>query len=329
MTRNKQQLGRQLHATPNGRSGRVDRQKGSGAQTAPPIMIALAWPDTKVLGTGELYDRVSLKILRKERLHYRVGHAALIVAKFASNEFFYFDFGRYETEEGYGRIRDAKSDPELTIFKSSEISTPHQLLEHVSKNKNTHGHGRLLATIVDHVDSQKLEQVVQKIHQHRVHRYSPFKGDAINCSRFVHMMINSCTGSARRDILLKVLPMRFFTTGFYIKVLSFLHSSHVIEIASEQDALEQAQPEEVPGYQPLRGIGSSAWFKICEAKEVGLYRIERKNEFGETTFDALFELTSSIQPFETSSKYKILPYSSALCCTVEQSGLIFEFRGID
>ncbi len=60
-------------------------------------IIALAWPDTKVIHEGKWYDTPMkwLGILKDG--YYSAGHAAFLLVNHNNNDVHYFDFGRYQT----------------------------------------------------------------------------------------------------------------------------------------------------------------------------------------------------------------------------------------
>ena len=75
------------------------------------FIITLAWPEGMVAAPGSWYD----KILANNG-KYRVGHSALVVVDSKEKKAHYFDFGRYHTPKGYGRVRDGETDPELSLI---------------------------------------------------------------------------------------------------------------------------------------------------------------------------------------------------------------------
>ena len=72
------------------------------------FIITLAWPEGMVISAGAWYD-----FLASKNGKYRVGHSALLIVNSKTNKTTYFDFGRYHTKQGFGRVRDISTDPEL------------------------------------------------------------------------------------------------------------------------------------------------------------------------------------------------------------------------
>ena len=74
------------------------------------VIITLAWPEGMTTAAGAWYDKFFSK-----KGKYRVGHSALVMINFEKETSHYFDFGRYHTAKGYGRVRDSETDPALAI----------------------------------------------------------------------------------------------------------------------------------------------------------------------------------------------------------------------
>ena len=74
------------------------------------FIITLAWPEGKIASVGSWYDKI-LGLNRK----YKIGHTAIILINSLTKKAYYYDFGRYDTASGTGRVRNYKTDPELNI----------------------------------------------------------------------------------------------------------------------------------------------------------------------------------------------------------------------
>lgn len=68
-------------------------------------IIALAWPETKIIRNKKWYDKPMRWINILKNNHYTFGHAAIIILNHKTLEFKYYDFGRYHTPEKKGRVR--------------------------------------------------------------------------------------------------------------------------------------------------------------------------------------------------------------------------------
>ena len=84
------------------------------------FIITIAWPEGMVTESGSWYDKFA-----STNGKYRVGHSAVVLINSKTKKSHYFDFGRYHTPEGYGRVRDVVTDEDLSIIdpeiKSGEI----------------------------------------------------------------------------------------------------------------------------------------------------------------------------------------------------------------
>src|SRR5690606_6246305 len=85
------------------------------------IAIPISWPDKTALG-DEKWMAFLKQIGLVKNLHFKVGHAALLLIERNSGAIRYFDFGRYLTPRGYGRARSALFDPRLEIFTKALIT---------------------------------------------------------------------------------------------------------------------------------------------------------------------------------------------------------------
>jgi len=149
------------------------------------FIIALAWPEGMVAAAGAWYDKV-LSTNGK----YRVGHSALILVNSANNQIKYFDFGRYHSPFGFGRVRDLETDPDILlkskpIISDNSIDNIEEILLEISNLKATHGHGKLYASILKNIDFNKAHEKAKEIQKMGLISYGPIVLTGTNCSRFV------------------------------------------------------------------------------------------------------------------------------------------------
>ena len=115
------------------------------------FVILLAWPEGMVSAANSWYD---IFFSNKDK-KYRVGHSAAVLINSKEGKAYYFDFGRYHTPQGYGRVRDEETDPDLVLpdinIKSDKIVNLNDILVFLSKLKSTHGEGRLYASLLSEV----------------------------------------------------------------------------------------------------------------------------------------------------------------------------------
>ena len=115
-------------------------------------IIILAWPEGMVCAAGAWYDR-----LFANKGKYRVGHSALVLIDYTHKKSLYFDFGRYHTPKGFGRVRDVQTDSDLSVIdpviKKGKIINLESILLHVYNIKSTHGEGKMYASICTEINS--------------------------------------------------------------------------------------------------------------------------------------------------------------------------------
>ncbi len=158
------------------------------------FIITLAWPEGMVSATGAWYDKFASKNGK-----YRVGHSALILINSKTKKTCYFDFGRYHTPKGYGRVRDVETDADVDIMnaeiRNGKILNLEKILFQLSSMKSTHGEGRLYASIIGNVSFKKAFYAAKKTQDMGVLPYGPFVLSGSNCSRFVAYVIKSSNPS--------------------------------------------------------------------------------------------------------------------------------------
>jgi len=79
------------------------------------IAIILAWPETICKQTNAWYDGLMNKLKISKNGYYKVGHAAIVLVNSKKGEAHYFDFGRYHSPKGQGRVRDISTDYDLWV----------------------------------------------------------------------------------------------------------------------------------------------------------------------------------------------------------------------
>ena len=146
-------------------------------------IIMLAWPEGYVKAAGAWYDKI-FSVNGK----YRVGHSAAVLINSKESKAYYFDFGRYHTPVGYGRVRDEETDPDLVLPKveieSGEIVNLNDILVLLSKLKSTHGEGKLYASVLSKVDFLEPYNYAKQLQNKGMIKYGPFVYRGTNCSRF-------------------------------------------------------------------------------------------------------------------------------------------------
>ena len=166
------------------------------------FIITLAWPEGMVTAPDSWYDKIASKNGK-----YRAGHSAIVLINTTTQKVHYFDFGRYHTPEGYGRVRDIETDPDVTvidaIIANGKIQNMDAILLHLAKMKATHGEGKLYASLLTNVDFENAFATAKNIQNKGLLRYGPFVRSGTNCSRFVTAVIKASGPSFIKRIRLK------------------------------------------------------------------------------------------------------------------------------
>ena len=149
------------------------------------FIIILAWPEGMVEAAGAWYDKIAAKDGK-----YRVGHSALCLISNSNKKVHYFDFGRYHTPIGFGRIRDAETDPDVdvkesAIIKNGKIVNVNKILLEIANNKAYHAKGNLYASIMYKINFSKGFKFAKEWQKKGAMPYGPFVANGTNCSRFV------------------------------------------------------------------------------------------------------------------------------------------------
>jgi hypothetical protein len=163
--------------------------------------IALAWPETKCKQAGAWYDKLLYRLGINNNGYYKVGHAAIVLVDSESGKCSYFDFGRYHSPYGYGRVRSLDSDDDLYIeikaqFSEgkNEIVNLDNILSELYSNSSTHGDGRIVG-ISTSVNYTKAICFINELIEKEFINYGPFHIGGTNCSRFVSSVIKRSTSS--------------------------------------------------------------------------------------------------------------------------------------
>lgn len=167
------------------------------------FIIVLAWPEGETTAAGAWYDSFCATNGK-----YRVGHSALILINSENKELLYFDFGRYHTPTGFGRVRDKETDPDIGIPISAEIEDNRiknieEILVHIKNKKANHGEGKLYASVLKNVNFISSYKFAKKIQEKGIIPYGPFVPKGSNCSRFVSATIRKSNPSLIKNLRLQ------------------------------------------------------------------------------------------------------------------------------
>jgi len=171
-------------------------------------IIAMAWPDTKVIHEGKWYDTPMRWVGAIKDNYYKAGHAAFLLIEHHTGEVHYFDFGRYHTPNKYGRVRDKVTDPDIeikqkAIIENGNIKNIQSLLLDRFNNEACHGDGRLTAAVVKNIHFQKAYDKVMVMQQREAIPYGPFELKGTTCSRLVVQVVLASTKNWLTKVLIR------------------------------------------------------------------------------------------------------------------------------
>lgn len=306
-------------------------------------IIALAFPDTYVKGSTELICKFLPYVGLGTKQYIKAGHAALLLIENKTGSVRYFDFGRYITPLGQGRVRSAETDAELLMdFKA--IIDDKGALENIdemlrwldSSPRKTRGSGRLLASVCDTINFEKAETFILNLQERGSIPYGVFEKEGSNCSRLVAESLLEATDATH--IIKRLKFNKLFTPSTVGNVEIAATNGVVYEVfdgeikhfkgtALKENLTNYFDKKNIPvlGPQPkliipehwhvLKGIGSTAYFEVvpCELPKHH-YRIKRFNEFLDLDFDGVYVSSD----FNAKATYTVTYDSHCKFCHVLQ-----------
>ncbi len=313
----------------------------------------MAYPDTFVRVSEEWVCKVLPYFGIGTKEYLKAGHAALVLIENETGHAAYYDFGRYITPKGKGRVRSAVTDAELEIPFKARIDDLGQLLNLKdlllwleANPKKTHGDGRLVASVCDEVDHEAAKNYILSLQGRGSIPYGAFVKEGSNCSRFVTDTILASTNNKKIiSALKKNKQFTPSTVGNVEKAASeVVYQVHDGDIRTyNSSALKEnltnyfhKKPKTVvpaagqtAGKVPknahyLEGIGSGAFFTLHdEHTSLGAYRIKRYAEDGVKDFEGVFKVSDF--SFDSSLPFQFVYDSNCNYCHVEQLKKIFRF----
>ncbi|MDH7445092.1 DUF6695 family protein [Aquimarina sp. 2201CG14-23] len=317
-------------------------------------IISLAFPDTFVRFSDE--EKKSTGVLQFFGLGkngiIKAGHAAFVLIENETGAAEYYDFGRYITPNGKGRVRSAVTDIELEIpFKAT--FTVDGKLDNIAEfllwleahPEKTHGSGRLVASVCDYIFYDQAKAYVLETQRKGSIPYSTFRKEGSNCSRIVTDTILASTDVSRirtpllRNKLFTPSPLGNVEKGSMRNKIYQVEKGVLIEYPNSvfKENLTNYFDKKIPSLEKkdavlpeylkeahfLDGIGSSAYFTIKEvALQEGFFEIRRYTEYGDEDFRGVFKPRS---PFDYSKEHKFVYDSHCSYCHIEQEGKRIRF----
>jgi len=316
-------------------------------------IISLAFPDTFVRFSDE--EKKSTSVLQFFGLGksgiIKAGHAAFVLIENKTGVAEYYDFGRYITPQGKGRVRSAVTDVELEIpFKAA--FTADGKLDNITEfllwleahPEKTHGSGRLVASVCDQIFYDKAKAFVLNVQNKGSIPYSTFRKEGSNCSRIVTDTILKSTDDSRirtpllRNKLFTPSPLGNVEKGSLKNEIYQVEKGEVIAYPNSvfKENLTNYFDKNIPSLEKkkivlptslkeahlLKGIGSSAYFTIKNSLEEEFFEIRRYTEYGEEDFRGLFQSDSI---FSCVKNYQFIYDSNCNYCHIKQGDKTIRF----
>lgn len=317
------------------------------------LIITMAYPDTFVCVSQETICKILPFFGVGTKEYLKAGHAALVLINKADGKAYYFDFGRYITPFGTGRVRSAKTDTELQLpikarFDENEnlINLEEFLLYLEANPEKTHGKGKLITSISDGIHFQSAWIYIHQLQGLGSIPYGGFLKNGSNCSRFVTETLYN--GSTIKKVKSGLEKIKRFTPSPLGNVDYANTDGQIYEVENGEikdykrstfwhnlenffdrhnpdwlaPKLERKAPH--PQAQFLDGVGCGAWFLLTafDASE-NLYRIKRYNEQGEEDFDGIFTVNQT--DFRIDKAFQFVYDSHCLYAHVTQNATLFRF----
>ncbi|MCI2227764.1 hypothetical protein MC378_01205 [Polaribacter sp. MSW13] len=322
------------------------------------IIIILSYPDTVVRPAyWEISSKIWPKIGIGSKHAIQAGHAALLLIQKDNPKINYFDFGRYITTYGNGRVRSKETDPELEIplhaeFKNGILSNLENILLWIESHPDkTHGEGRLIASVNTAIDYFKAKDFINDLIKQKEIPYGAFIKKGTNCARFVtDTILHSCH---KKSIKLKLKASYLLTpspignvikgtteekvyTIFKQELKEYSNRSIVKEYKAsffnkfdkelilEGTELPNKKHFNLPKGTWLGGIGSGAWFKIEAKLNQKFYKIARYTSNGNKDFEGLFNAKNV--NFNPKEEHHFIHPTNCFEVFIKQNEEVFSFK---
>ncbi|WP_062062448.1 DUF6695 family protein [Aquimarina longa] len=309
-------------------------------------IISLAFPDTFVKHSDESSTKILLALGLGKHNYIKAGHAAFVLIENKTGKAEYYDFGRYITPQGYGRVRSAITDVELeipikaTLTSGGKLENTEDFLLWLEANPHkTHGDGRLVASVCDYIHYEKAKNFVLSIQKQGSIPYKAFGRVGSNCSRIVTDTILASTDRVRirrpllRNKLFTPSPLgnvekasfdnpiyqvekgelKIYPGSVFKENLTNYFDKNIPEI-KKQDV--RKLKKNITNSHFLSGTGSSAYFTLQKSLEENIFKITRYTACGEEDFKGLFKVMD--YSFDITKEYSFVYDSNCQYCHVEQ-----------
>ncbi|WP_459210635.1 DUF6695 family protein [Aquimarina rhabdastrellae] len=311
-------------------------------------IIPLAFPDTYVKHSDESVLTLLPLLGLGKKNYIKAGHAALVLIENATGHAAYYDFGRYITPKGHGRVRSALTDVELEIPFTMQLTPDRQLVNldelllwleaHPDK---THGSGRLVASVCDEIDYHKAKEYLDYMQGKGSIPYKAFGKIGTNCSRIVTDTILAATTddkiikgllknkrftpsplgnigkSSKENIIYEVFNGKIKPYGGSIlkeNLTNYFHKD-IPTADAHQDRDIKTIPDDA---YFLSGTGSSAYFRMEATEKTDEFIVYRYTACFTEDFRGIFKIESASK-FEYNEPYKFTYDSNCSFCHIVQN----------
>lgn len=313
--------------------------------------VALSWPDTKIPKASSWYDGLMTVMGICKNGYYHVGHAALLLIDYRNGDVMYFDFGRYHTPLGYGRVRDVQSDPELevktkAIVEEGKIINIKDILLEIDNNKSTHGDGKLVSAITSDIDFDLASASAKSIQGREAVPYGPFQPFGTNCSRFVANIYRSGFTSYLKKRRISNWYLYFHTPTsnviythrkenvFIVEQGKFRIEKSMLNVflnKAKHSPVSQVTDVETKINFPesvfcLAGTGGNTYFLLDKTEKSHLFRIRRYSEHAVLEIDEIYQLQTI--GFNASRAYEFSYISNGIAVKIKQGDQVFTLKNV-
>jgi len=174
-------------------------------------LIVIAFPDFYIQ-YHEVWHRVVWKFLGfTEGNTIRAGHNCAILVDGSTGKLQYFDFGRYDVPDGFGRARCAESDPQLNLDAIAEISNGKItnldtiMQDFYHDDSIHHSAGPMFYKVLPDIKSSDVLEFVERAKSRGFVDYDIFRKGALNCSRYIGHLVKAVLSKNRITTYLKYI----------------------------------------------------------------------------------------------------------------------------
>ena len=153
--------------------------------------LVIGWTESWVKAPEKIFKILNRMGVLKS-CFFQAGHAGLVLICGKTGSVEYFDFGRYTTPKGYGRIRSERTDPKLSIplraqfDESGDLINFETIVGYVdSMPEKTHGDGIMNVSICKNISFQHTKNYIEQQQFSGLLEYRTFKKGTTNCAQFV------------------------------------------------------------------------------------------------------------------------------------------------